>query len=63
MIPGHRVALVGVRGEVIPGDTKENQGYRRFMRRGLAAAHSEWALICSTHNLLKLYRYSPPTPA
>ncbi len=40
--------------EPVFGDIKENQGYRRFMRRGLAAAHSEWALICSTHNLLKL---------
>ena len=26
------------------------------MRRGKAAAESEWKLIAGTHNLLKLYR-------
>lgn len=49
--------------EPVFGNTKENQGYRRFMRRGLTAAHSEWALICSAHNLLKLYRHGSPAPA
>lgn len=51
--------------EPVFGNTKENQGYRRFMRRGLTAARSEWSLICSAHNLQKLYRYGPgqPTPA
>jgi hypothetical protein len=27
-----------------------------LLRRGLDAAQSEWALICTTHNLLKLFR-------
>jgi hypothetical protein len=28
------------------------------MRRGLAAAKSEWSLICATGNLLKLYTHA-----
>ena len=32
------------------------QGFRRFMRRGLGAAQSEWSLAGTTHNLLKLWR-------
>ncbi len=35
---------------------KEGQGCRRFMRRGLGAAQSEWSLMTTTHNLLKLWR-------
>ena len=27
---------------------------RRFMRRGLDAASSEWSLICATTNILKM---------
>jgi hypothetical protein len=30
--------------------------YDAAARRGLTAADSEWKLICTTHNLLKLYR-------
>jgi transposase len=33
---------------------KSNLRFRRFARRGQAAALSEWRLICSVHNLLKL---------
>ena len=40
------------------GESKENRGFRRFMRRGLPAVQSEWSLINATHNLLKLYRHS-----
>jgi transposase len=39
------------------GQIKDTQGARRFMRRGLDACASEWKLICSAHNLLKLWRY------
>jgi hypothetical protein len=49
--------------EPVFGNIKENQGYRRFMRRGLSAVRSEWALMCSAHNLLKLYRYGHFAPA
>ncbi len=36
------------------GNIKANLGFRRFSRRRRPAAHSEWRLICSVHNLLKL---------
>ena len=39
---------------------KANHDYRRFRRRGLHAAASEWALIASTHNLGKLFRHPNP---
>ena len=35
---------------------KDARAARRFMRRGKAAAQSEWKLLMGTHNLLKLYR-------
>lgn len=42
--------------EPVFGNIKANLGYRRFIRRGLDAVNSEWRLICTTHNLLKLRR-------
>ena len=44
--------------EPVFGQHKENRGFRRFMRRGLAAAQSEWSLICATGNLAKLYTHA-----
>ena len=43
--------------EPVYGQIKENRGFRRFHLRGLTRAGGEWALVCATHNLLKLYRY------
>jgi len=43
--------------EPVFGAIKENLGFRRFARRGLAAAESEWNLVCAIHNLLKLFRH------
>jgi transposase len=40
------------------GQIKEQQGARRFLRRGLAACQAEWKLLCGTHNLLKLWRHT-----
>jgi transposase len=40
--------------EPVFGNIKANLGFRRFSRRGLEAVRSEWRLICSAHNLLKL---------
>ncbi|MBO0982224.1 transposase [Microbacterium sp. SD291] len=40
--------------EPVFGNIKNNLGYRRFTRRGLDAVSSEWRLICTAHNLLKL---------
>jgi len=48
--------LRGITVEPVFGQVKEGQGCRRFMRRGLPAAQSEWSLIGTTHNLLKLWR-------
>jgi transposase len=52
--------------EPVFGQLKEQQGARRFTRRGLAACEAEWKLLCGTHNLLKLWRQTrrqaAPTP-
>jgi hypothetical protein len=40
--------------EPVYGQIKHNRHIDRFMRRGRAAAQSEWRLIAATHNLLKL---------
>jgi len=37
------------------GQIKHARGFRQFLRRGLRAVGQEWALICTSHNLLKLY--------
>jgi hypothetical protein len=44
--------------EPVFGQIKEQQGARRFMRRGMAACQAEWKLLCGTHNLLKLWRHT-----
>jgi len=43
--------------EPIFGHTKHNRGFTRFARRGRAAARTEWRLIATTHNLLKLHQH------
>lgn len=45
--------------EPVFGNIKGNLGYRRFARRGLPAVQSEWRLICTVHNLLKLQQVAP----
>lgn len=40
--------------EPVFGNIKANLGFRRFSRRSTPAVLSEWRLICSVHNLLKL---------
>lgn len=40
--------------EPVFGNIKGNLGYRRFARRSLPAVQSEWRLMCTIHNLLKL---------
>jgi transposase len=41
---------------------KEWRGFRRFSFRGLVKVQAEWALICLTHNLLKLHRHRMADP-
>ena len=47
--------------EPVFGNLKANLGFRRFSMRGLDATKSEWRLICTVHNLLKLHRHQPAT--
>jgi transposase len=44
--------------EPVFGQIKEARGFRRFLLRGLANIRGEWRLICLTHNLLKIWRYT-----
>jgi hypothetical protein len=47
--------------EPVFGHTTFNRGIDRFQRRGRAAARSEWRLITTTHNLLKLHSHQLKT--
>jgi transposase len=42
--------------EPVFGQIKEARGFRRFSLRGLKKVKAEWALVCTAHNLLKLYK-------
>jgi transposase len=50
----HRKATV----EPVFAQNKFNRGFRRFQRRGRAAARSEWRFQAAIHNLLKLHTHS-----
>jgi transposase len=43
--------------EPVFANTKHNRHITRFLRRGRAAARTEWRLITTTHNLLKLHSH------
>jgi len=49
--------------EPVFGQIKYNRRVDRFMRRGRAAALSEWRLVTATHNLLKLHSHWIANPA
>jgi transposase len=50
--------------EPVFGQIKEARGFRRFWLRGVRNVRAEWAMICLTHNLLKLFRARAcPAPA
>jgi transposase len=42
--------------EPVFGQIKQARGFRQFLLRGLAKTQGEWAMICLTHNILKLHR-------
>ena len=42
--------------EPVFGQIKDGRGFRRFSFRGFIKVQAEWALICLTRNLLKLFR-------
>ena len=43
--------------EPVFAQNKFNRGFRRFQRRGRAAARSEWRLQAAVHNLMKLHSH------
>ena len=44
--------------EPVSGQIKGARGIRQFQLRGLQGARGEWSLVCTTHNLLKLFRFT-----
>jgi transposase len=40
--------------EPVFGQIKQARGFRQFLMRGAKKVRSEWALVCTAHNLLKL---------
>ena len=42
--------------EPVFGQIKHARGFRQFLMRGIEKVRAEWALVCATHNILKLYR-------
>jgi len=42
--------------EPVFGQIKQARGFRQFLMRGIDKVSGEWALVCLTHNILKLYR-------
>jgi transposase len=42
--------------EPVFGQIKHARGFRQFLLRGVEKVQGEWSLVCTTHNILKLYR-------
>ncbi len=42
--------------EPVFGQIKQARGFRQFLLRGVEKVRAEWALVCLTHNILKMYR-------
>jgi transposase len=42
--------------EPVIGQIKQARGFRQFLLRGFEKVQAEWSLVCTTHNILKLYR-------
>lgn len=43
--------------EPVFGQIKQGRGLRQFLLRGLEKVNGEWSLICTGHNLLKLFKF------
>ena len=41
--------------EPVFGQIKQARGFRQFVLRGAKKVKGEWALVCTTHNILRLY--------
>ena len=48
--------------EPVFGQIKQGRGFRQFLLRGLEKVNREWHLICTGHNLLKMFRYGAGRP-
>lgn len=55
-----RYALRMATVEPVFGQIKQARGFRQFLLWGLAKVNGEWSLICTSHNLLKLFRRGLP---
>ena len=42
--------------EPVFGQIKQARGFRQFLMRGLKKVKGEWSLVCTTHNILKLWK-------
>ena len=51
-----RYALRMATVEPVFGQIKQGRGFRQFLLPGLEKVNGEWSLICTGHNLLKLFR-------
>ena len=49
--------------EPVFGQIKQGRSFRQFLLRGLEKVNGEWSLICTGHNLLKLFRFGLPSSA
>ena len=41
--------------EPVFGQIKQARGFRQFLLRGVAKVRAEWSIVCTAHNLLKLF--------
>ena len=48
--------------EPVFGQIEQGRGFRQFLLRGLEKVNGEWSLICTGHNLLKLFRFGAAQP-
>ena len=44
------------------GQIRQGRGFRQFPLQGLDKVSGEWSLICTGHNLLKLFRFGAAQP-
>jgi transposase len=47
-----------ITAEPVYGQIKHGRGFRQFLLRGHEKVRGEWSLVCTAHNLLKLFDHS-----
>ena len=47
--------------EPVFGQIKQARGFRQFLLRGKEKIKGEWAVVCLTHNILRLYATQQPS--